>query len=722
MEDLSGHLEQQHAGEVARLEASPRYTGMAIRSLLGALGSLVAFAVATISPLVAQSNQSKARYGAWGFDAAGADFRTKPGENFFRYANGAWLDTTQIPADKSSYSLWAALEDSTQVHLRAIMETATKNSSPGTSDLEKKVGAFYTAFMDESRVNALGLQALKPQLDEVRKANSRSALAKLMGRNNSDFEGTLFNLWIDVDLKNPNRYAVLINQGGLGLPDRDYYLEKEFAASRAKYQEYVGTLLRLLEWPAAHDRARDVVAFESRIAVASWTKTQQRDLVTTYNPLTPDGLRTLAPGFDWKAFLAGAELGSVSRVIVAERSAFPKLASIFAATPIETLQAWQAFHIADNAAPYLSTPFVDAHFEMRFKTLAGQQQQTARWKRGVLAVSGGDFLVNDRFGTFGTMGWAVGQLYTGRYFPAKAKSQIEELVGNLKAAYRARLEHLDWMGPETRAEALKKLDTYTIKVGYPDHPRDYSGLVITDDDLLGDVRRAGANDWAFHVGRLNRPVDRTDWLMTPQTIDAYNGTLRDIVFPAAILQPPFFDPSADAAVNYGAGGAVIGHELTHGFDDQGRKIDAGGSLRDWWTKEDATKFEARARVLESQYSEFEAVPGARVNGALTLGENIADLGGVVLALEAYHTSLRGSKPPVLDGLSGDQRLLLGWAQVWRAKEREDLVRKNVVSDPHSPPQFRTNGVVRNLDKWYTAFGVKPGDSLYVAPGSRARIW
>ena len=415
-------------------------------------------------------------------------------------------------------------------------------------------------------------------------------------------------------------------------------------------------------------------------------------------------------------------MGSVSRVIVGEKTAFPKLASIFAGTPIETLQAWQAFHIADNAAPYLSAPFVDAHFEMRNKTLAGQLQQTPRWKRAVLAIAGGDFLLNDRFGTWGTMAWAVGQLYVARYFPSEAKSQIDGLVANLKAAYRVRIERLDWMGPRTKAEALKKLDTYTIKVGYPDHPRDYSGLVIKDDDLLGNVRRAGAGDWAFHTGRLGGPVDQTYWYMTPQTIDAYNGPLRDIVFPAAILQPPFFDPNADPAVNYGAGGAVIGHELTHGFDDQGRKIDASGALRDWWTKEDVTKFEARATVLSDQYSRFEAVPGARVNGDLTLGENIADLGGLALALEAYHASLHGTQPPILDGLTGEQRVFLGWAQVWRAKERDDLTRKNVVSDPHSPPEFRTNGVVRNLDNWYTAFDVKPGDSLYVAPEMRVRIW
>jgi putative endopeptidase len=674
------------------------------------------------SALDAQTDHAKPLYGAWGYDATGADLRTKPGDDFFRYANGTWIGKTQIPPDKSSYSLWSESDDRTEKRLHDLIEATAKSGVHRLTDVQGKIGAFYKAFMNESRVNELGSKPLEPALGEVRRATSRSAVAALMGRNNSDFEGTLFNFSIDADLKDPKRYAVYVSQGGLGLPDRDYYLKKEYAAAKAKYQTYVAKLLELIRWPAPSDGAKAVVEFEARIADASWTKTQQRDPVATYNPMTPGELATFAAGFDWKAFLASAGLTDASRVIVAEKSAFPKLAAIFAATPIETLQAWQAFHIADNAAPYLSTPFAEAHFEMRDKTLSGQMQQTARWKRAVRAVSGGDFLAGDRFGTFGTMGWAVGQLYTAKYFPPQSKGQIEALVANLKAAYRVRLKRLDWMGPKTKGEALNKLDTYTIKVGYPDHPRDYSSLVITEDDLIGDVRRAGAHNWEFLTGRLSGPVDRTDWAMTPQTGDAYNGLLRDIVFPAGILQPPLFDPAADPAVNYGAIGAVIGHELTHGFDDQGRKIDAAGALRDWWTKEDAERFDARAKVLGEQYSKYEPIPGAQVNGDLTMGENIADLGGVALALEAYHASLDGKQAPVIDRMTGDQRVLLAWAQVWRAKQRDDLVRKEVVSDPHSPPEFRTNGVVRNLDDWYTAFDVKPGDSLYVSPGARVRIW
>jgi putative endopeptidase len=395
---------------------------------------------------------------------------------------------------------------------------------------------------------------------------------------------------------------------------------------------------------------------------------------------------------------------------------------LYANTPLDTIRAWHAFHIADNAAPYLSKPFTDAYFEMHNKTLSGQREQQARWKRAITTVSGGDFGVGDRFGTFGTMGFGVGQLYSAKYFPPEAKAKIQALVANLKDAFHARIEKLDWMGDATKVEALKKLDTYTIKVGYPDHPRDYSKLEIRRDDLVGNVRRAAAADWDYYTGRFFGPVDRADWGMTPQTNDAYNGSLRDIVFPAGILQPPVFDPNADSAINYGGAGAIIGHELTHGFDDQGRKIDASGTLRDWWTAKDSATFKARAAILGAQYSAFEPIPGLHVNGELTMGENIADLGGLTLALAAYHASLHGQAAPVIDGTTGDQRVFLGWAQAWRGKVSDDFVCKQVVSDPHSPRQFRVIGPARDIDEWYAAFGVQDGDKMYIAPKDRARIW
>jgi putative endopeptidase len=685
------------------------------------VGLLLFFGLAPLTGLNGQPGD-KPQYGAWGFDMSGEDTSAKPGDDFFRYANGHWLDAHQIPADKPGVSLRLEMTDRTEARLHEMMEAAAAKAPHRPADLEGKMGAFYKAFLDEERVETVGAKAIAPELDAVRSAKTREALAALMGRDQTDFEGTLFTFAIDVDLKDPGRYALYLSQSGLGLPDRDYYLKPEFAAQKGKYESYVAQLLNLIGWPNPKPAARDVVAFEAEIAQASWTKAQQRDPIAIYNPMQVRELATFAPGFDWGPFLRNAGLARVSRVIVAEKSAFPKLAAIYARTPVETLQAWSAFHITDNAAPYLSKVFTDAHFEMRDKTLAGQQQQKVRWKRAVYAVSGGDFGVGDRFGTFGTLGFGVGQLYAAKYFPPDAKAKIEALVVNLKAAYRTRIENLDWMGPATKKEALKKLETYNIKVGYPDHKRDYSKLVISDDDLVGDVRRAGAADWAFYSGRLFGPVDRSDWSMTPQTNDAYNGTLRDIVFPAGILQAPMFDSGADPAINYGAIGGVIGHELTHGFDDEGRKIDAAGALRDWWTKEDAAKFEERAKRLGAQYSQFEPLPGVHVNGDLTMGENIADLGGLTLALQAYHASLNGKPAPVIDGYSGDQRVFLGWAQAWRGKFSDDFVRRQVVSDPHSPRQFRVNGVTRNVDGWYGAFDVKPGEKLYVAPVDRVHIW
>ncbi|HSM96413.1 MAG TPA: M13 family metallopeptidase [Rhizomicrobium sp.] len=683
-------------------------------------GALTAALLAGTTTLALAAD--KPIYGAWGLDTAGMDKSVTPGNDFFRFANGTWLDSHAIPADKPAVTLRLEMTDRTEARLHDMLEASAAKVSHQPSDLEGKAGAFYKAFMDEARIEQLGAKPIAPELAAIRGAQSREALSALMGKDNSDFYGSLYNFGIDVDLKDPKHYAIYLSQGGLGLPDRDYYLQKEFAPAKAKYQAYVAQLLHLIGWKNADAQAKAVVDFETKIADASWTKVQERDLNAVYNPVNTADLDKFAPGFNWEAFLKAAGLSRVDRVIVAEKTAFPKLAAIYGTAPLETLKAWHAFHVADNAAPYLSKAFTDAYFDMHDKTLSGQAQQRVRWKRAITAVSGDDFGVGARFGTFGTLGFGVGELYTAKYFGPDAKAKIEGLVHNLLAAYRVRLQNLDWMGTATKTEAIRKLDTYTIKVGYPDHPRDYSALSITDDDLVGDVRRAGAADWAFYAGRYSGPVDRTDWQMTPQTNDAYNGSLRDIVFPAGILQAPIFDANADPAINYGAVGGVIGHELTHGFDDQGRKIDADGKLRDWWTKDDAAKFEARAKVLGAQYSSFQPLPGVHVNGDLTMGENIADLGGLTLALDAYHASLNGKPAPVIDGLTGDQRVFLGWAQAWRGKVSDDYVKKQVVSDPHSPRQFRVNGPVRNIDAWYASFGVKPDDKLYVAPDKRVHIW
>jgi len=683
--------------------------------IAGAAVALICVSVLAVEP-------AALHYGAWGFDATGEDRSVKPGDDFFRFVNGGWFDRTPIPADKTAFGLRALMTDLTEARLHALMEAVASHAGHEPASLEGKVGAFYKAFQDEARVERLGAEPLKPELDAIRTADTRDALARLMGHGGEDFYGSLFDVAVLVDRKDPNRYSVYLRQAGLGLPDRDYYSNPAFASQKAQYQVYVTKLLRLAGWPEPETRAREIVELETRIAEANWTKVEQRDRDKTYNPMSVAELQTFAPGFAWQAYLGSAGLGNVSQVVVDEKSAFPKLAALYASTPIEVLKAWAAFNAADHAAPYLSSPFTEAYFQMREKTLSGMQEQQVRWKRAVHAVSGGDTLSGNRFDSFGNLGFGVGQLYTAKYFPPESKAKVQGLVGDLKAAYHARIERLDWMSPATKVEALKKLETYNVKVGYPDTPRDYTSLVVRDDDLVGDVRRAAAWDWAFNVHRLPGPVDRQEWRMTPQTNDAYNGALRDIVFPAGILQPPIFDPSADAAINYGAVGGVIGHEMTHGFDDQGRKIDAEGRLRDWWTPKDAAIFEERAAKLGAQYDSYEPLPGVHVNGKLTMGENIADLGGLTLALDAYHASLHGKPAPVIDGLTGDQRVFLGWAQAWRTKRTDAALHQLVVSDPHSPSEYRVTGPVRNIDAWYESFGVKPGDKLYLAPEERVRIW
>lgn len=664
---------------------------------------------------------AKPKYGAWGFDLTAMDRKMQPGDNFDRYANGAWLDRTVIPTDKSMVALRTEMSDRIEARLHGLMEEASAKVPIEPVTLKDKVGSFYKAFMDNDRIERLGAAPIAPELADVRAAGDRATLAALMGRANADFEGSLFSLTQDVDLKNVRRYDIYLSQAGLGLPDRDYYLDPAFAEQRAAYQSYVGKLLGLAGWPDPGVNAAAVVAFETRIAQASWSKVEQRDTEKLYNPMTPAQLQDFAPGFDWQAFFNSAGLTGIDLVVVSEKTAFRRIAQVYAATSVDVIKAWQAFTIADNAAPYLSQAFSQARFEFRDKALSSQPEEAVRWKRAVHAVSGGE-CGGDRVDCFGNIGFGVGQLYTARYFPPAAKAKIEQLVADVKAAMRARLERLDWMTPATKLEALKKLDTYQIKVGYPDRPRDYSGVKIRTDDLVGDVRRAGAADWKFHVDRLKSPVDRTEWLLTPQTNDAYNGSLRDIVFPAGILQPPGFDPAADPAINYGAIGAVIGHELTHGFDDEGRKLDADGKLRDWWTSADAAAFKARAQSLGAQYSSYEPIAGGHINGDLTMGENIADLGGLNIALEAYHRSLHGRAAPLIDGFTGDQRVFLGWAQAWRSKVRVDYLRKQLVSDPHAPRPFRVIGPMRNIDVWYDAFGVKPGDTYYLAPDQRVRIW
>jgi putative endopeptidase len=657
---------------------------------------------------VAAADLASPKYGTWGFDETGMDKSVKPGDDFFAYANGKWAARTEIPSDRTRFGNFDKLSVLSESRVHAIAEDAAAGKL--TDKDAAKIGAAYASFMNEALADKLGAKPIQPALAKIRAVKTKDQFTDLMGQANVSPFDAIFRVGITIDQKNPTRYAVAAANGGLGLPDRDYYLQPAFAAKKAKYLEYVQQMLTMAGWEKPAENAKAIVDLETSLAEASWTRVQRRDRDKTYNPMTPAELDQLAPGIGWSKYLATNELPGVNRVIVTTNTAFPKVAKIYVDTPLETLKAWQAFHVADSAAPYLSKAFVDAHFAFRNKELGGQPEQQPRWKRGVAFIDG-------------VIGESVGRVYVARYFPPESKAKMLSLVGDIRTALHDRIEKLDWMGGDTKAKALQKLEMITIKIGYPETWRDYSKLVLKADDLYGNEQRAGAFEYRRDVARLNGPVDKSEWGMTPQTVNAYyNPVNNEIVFPAAILQPPFFDPNADAAINYGGIGGVIGHEISHGFDDQGRKSDGHGVLTDWWTADDAKKFTTQTARLDAQYSAFEPLPGAHVIGGLTMGENIGDMGGMSLGLDAYHNSLHGKPAPVIDGLTGDQRVFLGWAQVWREKIRDDTLRQRLVTDPHSPAVYRVNGTIRNIPGWYSAFGVKEGDKLYVAPDQRVRIW
>ena len=649
------------------------------------------------------------RYGTWGFDVSGIDRAVKPGDDFYRFANGAWDDRTTIPSDRTRFGNFDFLSILSEARVHAILEEAAAGKLVDPDGT--KIGAAYGAYMDEARIEALGAKPIAKALKQIRKIKTRDDFTALMGQSNGGPFATLLGIGIRADAKNPSRYAVYAGDGGLGMPDRDYYLDAKFADKKVKYEAYVAQILTLAGWEAPAESARAIVAFETRLAEAHWARAQRRDRDKTYNPKTLAELQAMTPGYDWSRYLAASDLPKdVDRFVVTTDTAFPKIAAVYADTPLETLKAWQAFRVADGAAPMLSKAFVDARFAFRDQTLNGQPEQRPRWKRAVAFSNA-------------TIGESIGRVYVARYFPPASKAKMDALVVDIRSALKARIEQLAWMGPETRAKALDKLAKFTVKIGYTTQWRDYSALKLKAGDLYGNAMRSEAYERNRDVARLNEPVDKTEWGMTPQTVNAYyNSVNNEIVFPAAILQAPFFDPDADPAINYGGIGGVIGHEISHGFDDQGRKSDGDGFLRDWWTNEDATKFKTQADRLGAQYSAFEPVKGSFVNGALTMGENIGDMGGLSLGLDAYRTSLKGQPAPVIDGFTGDQRVFLGWAQVWRQKQREEAARQQVVTDPHSPAYFRVNGTIRNIAGWYSAWDVKPGDKLYVAPEARVDIW
>jgi putative endopeptidase len=680
-----------------------RFAAIAYLLLSGTALSVGANAQTVKKPAVAPATAAP-KIGTFGLDTAGMDRTVVPGDDFYDYANGTWDKVTQIPADRSSYGMFHVLQDMSLEQTRTILDDAARQSG-------SKIGDFYTSFLDEAAANAKGIAPIKPWLTAISGTADKAALAVEAAKLQRMGIGGLFGVGVIQDAKDPEKYVVTARQSGLTLPDRDYYLKEgeKLEGIRTAYKAYLAQLLTMAGEANAAARANAVFEFEKQIAAVHWTRVENRDEDKTYNQWTADDFTTKAPGYPWADYVTALGVTAQPFYIVAQPSALAGEAKVYADAPIAVLRDYYTLHLLDRYAPYLDTTFDKAAFAFKGTILSGTPEQRPRWKRGVELVSD-------------NMGEAVGKDYVARFFPPESKAAIDDLVKNLRTAMADRLRGLEWMAPETKVKAIAKLAAFNPKIGYPDTWRDYSALKIDRGDLVGNVARANAFEYQRDLNKLGQPLDRGEWFMTPMTINAYaNPPMNEIVFPAAILQPPFFDPHADAAINYGGIGAVIGHELSHHFDDQGRKYDPSGKLAEWWTPQDVARFKVFTDKLVKQYDAYEPLPGQHVQGELTLGENIADLAGLTVAYQAYQKSLNGKPAPVLDGLTGDQRFYLGWAQVWRSKYREPILRQQLLSDPHSPGQERV-ATVRNLDPWYKAFDPKPGQKLYLSPDQRVRIW
>ncbi|GGB33616.1 zinc metalloprotease [Sphingomonas metalli] len=690
-----------------RLFATLLLTSVTTAAIAQTTATSQSSAPAATAPVAASGKPS---LGTFGVDLTGMDTSVKPGDDFYRFVNGKWNDRTEIPADRSSWGGFGILRDLSDQRTRQVIEDSAK--APGaTGGVGQKIGTVYASFMDEAAIERAGATPLKPYLAAIDAVKTPAQLASAFANANRRGIGMPIGVGVEQDLKDNSVYSVYLGQGGLGLPDRDYYLvdNPKFAEARTKYVAHIATMLRLAGRPDPDGAAQRIFALEKQIAKVHWTRAEQRQVDKLYNPVPEAQLATRMPGFDWATFLKGAGFAGQPRVIASQPSALTATAKIIGATPIATWRDYLAFHTISDAAPLLSKPFVDANFAFYGTTLSGTPQLKERWKRGVDLVNG-------------SMGEAVGQVYVQRYFPPEAKAKADELVRNIIAAFDLRLQRLEWMAPETKVKARQKLAAFTAKIGYPDKFRDYTALRVVPGDVLGNAQRATEFEYDRQLAKIGKPVDRSEWFMTPQTVNAYaNPLMNEIVFPAAILQPPFFDPNADPAVNYGAIGAVIGHEISHHFDDQGRKFDPKGNLVEWWTPQDAERFKAYTDRVVAQYSAYEPIPGMHVNGELTLGENMADLAGVNVAYDAYKISLNGKPAPVIGGYTGDQRFFLGFGQVWQNKSREAALRQQLTTDPHTPGAWRPY-VVRNLDAWYPAFNVQPGEKYYLSPADRIKVW
>ena len=650
------------------------------------------------------------RFGVFGIDFTAQDQAVRPGDDFYRYVDGHWLATEKIPADRATWGSFAELREQADSDVKSIIEAAVGAQAPAGTD-EQRIGDFYNAFLDTRKIDQLGLAPARAGLDAIAGLKTHEQVAALIAEPGMPLDGPI-GYGISLDQKNPDRYIVNIGQSGLSLPDREYYLKSDpqIVDIRTQFVAHVEKMLILAGHRNANTEATRILALETEIAKLHWEVAKRRERDLTYNLMTVASLETDAPAYPWGSVFKSLGLTGLKEVVVAEWSAVPSLAKLFKNTPVSTLKIYLTYQYLTGEAGVLPKAFDEENFDFYGRILNGQPEQRERWKRAVQATNS-------------ALGEALGRIYVGKKFPPASKAAMETLVENLRKGYAQHIADVPWMTAETKQVALEKLAAFHPKIGYPNKWRDYSTLEIKSGDAFGNHERALVFEWNRELNRLGKATDRDEWGMTPQTINAYyNSVFNEVVFPAAILQPPFFDPNADPAVNYGAIGAVIGHEMGHGFDDQGSKSDAKGILRTWWKPEDVEAFKRRTEALAGQYAQFEPLKGLHINGHLTLGENIGDLGGVTIAHDAYFISLDGARAPVIDGYTADQRFFMGWAQVWRTLDRDQALRNQVMTDPHSPGEYRVNGVVRNVDAWYVAFGIKPGDKLYLSPDQRVHIW
>ena len=656
---------------------------------------------------LAQTGAPKPKYGPWGVDYSSMDKTVKAGDDFFRYAEGTWLNTAPIAPDKARAGYNYDMPDEAEAEVRKLVEAA----GPHPADPKmRRIADFYGAYMNAAAIEARGAAPLKPFLGRIAAVGDTHQLVALMAEPGYAMP---INIGVSPDAKDPTQYAVDAGQARLGLGSRDYYLlpDAKYVAFRKAYHDYIVQMFDLAGIAGGAAKADAIIALETKLAQDQWTPEARRDPVKTYNPMDRAALDTLAPQFDWTPVLTKLGLGKMPTVIVAEPSAVAAAGKAITAAPLATWKDWMTFRFISDHAQYLPKAFDDAHFEFYGHKLQDVQAQPERWKRGVR-------LLNDYLGE------AVGEMYAQRHWTAETDRQMTELIGDLRAAYQEKIEKAAWMDEATRKEALVKLASFDPRIGHPVKYIDYSAMAVSPTDPLANAIQADDFQWKLQLSRLGKPVDRTLWDMNVQEVNAYyNPLTNQVTFPAAILQPPFFDPAADPAVNYGETGATIGHEMGHGFDDEGRQFDATGKLRDWWTKESADRYTAHAKKLVDQFDAYEPIPGVHIKGELTLGENLGDLGGLEAAYAAYRRYVaRHGEPPVIDGYTGDQRFFIAYAQAWQGKRREGALRAQLLSNPHSPEEYRVNGIVRNMDAWYAAFGVKPGDKLYLAPEDRVHVW